>query len=79
VVIDMPQTYELDLKGKNCDEFISELSRALINAKPGESVHVVADPDRLACLHMILKASPRYIYKGDIVGDHSDITIKRIR
>ncbi|MCI2413803.1 MAG: hypothetical protein MPF33_00900 [Candidatus Aramenus sp.] len=69
----------LDLRGKSCEEFILELSKHLVALKPGESIQVIADSDRILCTHLLLKNAPRYLFKGDVVGDHAEIVIKRLR
>ncbi|EZQ06971.1 MULTISPECIES: hypothetical protein [Acidianus] len=70
---------QLDLRGKSCDEFIMELSKYLISLKPGESITVITDPDRILCTHQLLRNAPRYLFKGDIKGDHAEIIIRRLR
>lgn len=70
---------ELDLRGKGCEEYMVELSKYLINMKPGESLKVLADQDRIVCTHQLLRNTPRYLFKGDVVGDHAEIIIRRIR
>ncbi|ARM76342.1 sulfurtransferase TusA family protein [Acidianus manzaensis] len=70
---------ELDLRGKECEEFIVELSKYLINLKPGDSIKVITDQDRILCTHQLLKNAPRYLFKGDVVGDHAEIIIRRLR
>ncbi|MBW9141046.1 MAG: sulfurtransferase TusA family protein [Candidatus Aramenus sp.] len=69
----------LDLRGKSCEEFILELSKYLVALKPGESIQVIADSDRILCTHQLLKNAPRYLFKGDVVEDHAEIVIKRLR
>jgi len=69
----------LDLRGKECEEFIVELSKYLVALKPGDSIQVITDPDRIMCTHQLLRNAPRYLFKGDIVGDHAEIVIRRLR
>lgn len=69
---------ELDLRGKECDEFLTSIYRVLIKMNVGESIKVIADKDRLLCLHMLLKSS-KYLYNANFVEDHVEINIKRIR
>jgi len=75
----MESTNKMDLRGKPCNEFIFILSRSLLAMKPGESIEVIADQDRISCMHMILKNAPRYLYKGEVVGDHAEIRIRKLR
>jgi TusA-related sulfurtransferase len=70
---------ELDLRGKTCEEYILELSKYLVTMKAGESIKVIADQDRVLCTHQLLKNTPRYIFKADVVGDHAEIIIRRLR
>ncbi|BDB97209.1 sulfurtransferase TusA family protein [Saccharolobus caldissimus] len=70
---------KLDLRGKSCEEFILELSKYLVGMKVGESVVVVADKDRVLCTHQLLRNAPRYLFKANLVNDHAEITIKRLR
>lgn len=70
---------KLDLRGKSCEEFILELSKYLVSMKVGESVIVVADKDRVLCTHQLLRNAPRYLFKANLVNDHAEITIKRLR
>lgn len=75
----MTQTFDLDLRGKNCDEYIVAISKVLVSMKPGDVLKIVADQDRILCTHQLLKNAPRYLFKGDVVGDHAEITIRRLR
>ncbi|BCS91527.1 sulfurtransferase TusA family protein [Metallosphaera javensis (ex Sakai et al. 2022)] len=75
----MPQTFSLDLRGKSCDEFMVEISKVLVAMKPGDVLSLIADQDRILCTHQLLKNAPRYLFKGDVVGDHAEITIRRVR
>ncbi|QKQ99479.1 hypothetical protein GWK48_02885 [Metallosphaera tengchongensis] len=75
----MPQTFSLDLRGKSCDEFMVEISKVLVSMKPGDVLSLTTDPDRILCTHQLLKNAPRYLFKGDVVGDHAEITIRRLR
>jgi len=75
----MSQQLKLDLRGKDCNVFILELSKMLVSMKPGDVLTVLADQDRIICTHQLLRNSPRYLFKGDIVGDHAEITIRRLR
>ncbi|MDT7861514.1 MAG: hypothetical protein RRA45_04815 [Saccharolobus sp.] len=70
---------KLDLRGKSCEEFILELSKYLVSMKVGESVIIVADKDRVLCTHQLLRNAPRYLFKANLVNDHAEITIKRLR
>lgn len=70
---------QLDLRGKTCEEYILELSRYLVNMKAGESIKVIADQDRVICTHQLLRNTPRYLFKADVVGDHAEIIIRRLR
>ncbi|BFH72681.1 hypothetical protein SJAV_06250 [Sulfurisphaera javensis] len=75
----MSQQYKLDLRGKSCEEYILEISKILVSMKPGDVLTVIADQDRIICTHQLLRNSPRYLFKGDIVGDHAEILIRRLR
>ena len=75
----MTQQLKLDLRGKDCDEYILELTRFLVTMKPGDILTILADQDRIICTHQLLRNSPRYLFKGDIIGDHAEITIRRLR
>ncbi|MEM0113674.1 MAG: hypothetical protein QW699_06270 [Metallosphaera sp.] len=75
----MPQTFTLDLRGKSCDEFMVEISKVLVAMKPGDILSLIADSDRILCTHQLLKNAPRYLFKGDVVNDHAEITIRRVR
>jgi len=75
----MSQQLKLDLRGKDCNEFILEISKTLISMKPGDILTVLADQDRILCTHQLLRNSPKYLFKGDVVGDHAEITIRRLR
>ncbi|BCU67294.1 hypothetical protein HS7_07310 [Sulfolobales archaeon HS-7] len=68
-----------DLRGTTCDQFIVTLSKRLLALKPGESISIIADKDRIFCMHMVLKNSPRFIYKADTKEAYAEITIKRLR
>lgn len=75
----MSQQYKLDLRGKPCEEYILEISKILVSMKPGDVLTVIADQDRIICTHQLLRNSPRYLFKGDVVGDHAEISIRRLR
>ncbi|QIW25067.1 hypothetical protein EWF20_13610 [Sulfolobus sp. S-194] len=75
----MSQQLKLDLRGKPCEEYILEISKILVSMKAGDVLIVIADQDRIICTHQLLRNSPRYLFKGDIVGDHAEITIRRLR
>ena len=75
----MTQQIELDLRGKSCEEFILEISKVLVAMKPGDVLNIIADQDRIICTHQLLRNARNYLYKGDIVGDHAVITIRRLR
>lgn len=75
----MTQEYKLDLRGKPCEEFILEISKILVAMKPGDILNIIADPDRIICTHQLLRNTPRFLFKGDIVGDHAEISIKKLR
>ena len=75
----MSQQLKLDLRGKDCNEFILEISKVLIAMKPSDILTVLADQDRILCTHQLLRNSPKYLFKGDVVGDHAEITIRRLR
>ncbi|WP_338600127.1 hypothetical protein V6M85_11360 [Sulfolobus tengchongensis] len=70
---------KLDLRGKPCEEFILELSKYLVTMKVGDSILVLTDKDRVLCTHQLLRNAPRYLFKADLVEDHAEITIKRLR
>lgn len=76
---DIQMEQKPDLRGTSCDEFINHLSRMLLSLKAGESVTVLADKDRVACMHMVLKNSPRYIYKSELKDNYAEITVKKMR
>jgi hypothetical protein len=78
-VMNLSQTFNLDLRGKDCNEYIVEISKILVTMKPGDVLKIVADQDRILCTHQLLKNAPRYLFKGDIVEDHAEITIRRLR
>lgn len=69
---------ELDLRGKECDEFLTVIYKVLIKMNIGESIKVIADKDRLLCLHMLLRSS-KYLYNANFVNDYVEINIKRLR
>ncbi|BFI76189.1 hypothetical protein [Sulfurisphaera ohwakuensis] len=75
----MSQQLKLDLRGKPCEEYILEISKILVSMRAGDVLIVIADQDRIICTHQLLRNSPRYLFKGDIVGDHAEITIRRLR
>lgn len=75
----MSQQLKLDLRGKPCEEYILEISKVLVSMKPGEILTVIADQDRIICTHQLLRNSPRYLFKADIIGDHAEISIRRLR
>ncbi|BAB67391.1 sulfurtransferase TusA family protein [Sulfurisphaera tokodaii] len=75
----MSQQLKLDLRGKPCEEYILEISKILVSMKAGDVLIVIADQDRIICTHQLLRNSPRYLFKADIVGDHAEITIRRLR
>ncbi|MCH4814497.1 MAG: hypothetical protein QXY87_01000 [Saccharolobus sp.] len=70
---------KLDLRGKPCEEFILEISKYLVAMKVGDSILVLTDKDRVLCTHQLLRNAPRYLFKADLVDDHAEITIKRLR
>jgi TusA-related sulfurtransferase len=75
----MTQEIKLDLRGKSCEEFILEISKILVSMKPGDVLNIVADQDRVLCTHQLLRNARNFLYKGDIVGDHAEISIRRLR
>ncbi|AAY79613.1 sulfurtransferase TusA family protein [Sulfolobus acidocaldarius] len=75
----MSQQLRLDLRGKSCDEYILEISKVLVNMKPGDILNIIADKDRIMCTHQLLRNAPRYLFKGDVVDDHAEISIRRLR
>ena len=75
----MSQQLKVDLRGKECSDYILELARLLITMKPGDILAVLVDQDRIICTHQLLRNSPKYLFKWDIVGDHAEITIRRLR
>ncbi|AKA73627.1 hypothetical protein SULI_06615 [Saccharolobus solfataricus] len=70
---------KLDLRGKPCEEFILEISKYLVAMKVGDSILILTDKDRVLCTHQLLRNAPRYLFKADLVDDHAEITIKRLR
>ena len=75
----MTQEIKLDLRGKSCEEFILEISKILVSIKPGDVLNIVTDQDRVLCTHQLLRNARNFLYKGDIVGDHAEISIRRLR
>ncbi len=69
----------LDLRGKSCEEFMLELSKYLVGMKVGDSVQVIIDKDRVLCTHQLLRNAPRYLYKANLVDDHAEVVIRRLR
>ncbi|BDC19712.1 sulfurtransferase TusA family protein [Acidianus sp. HS-5] len=70
---------QLDLRNKSCEEFIVELSKYLVSMKPGETITLLTEKDRVLCLHQLLRNAPRYLFNYEEKEDHVVINIKRLR
>ncbi|MFP3218270.1 hypothetical protein [Acidianus sp.] len=70
---------QLDLRNKSCEEFIVELSKYLVSMKAGETITLLAEKDRVLCLHQLLRNAPRYLFNYEDKEDNVVINIKRLR
>jgi hypothetical protein len=47
--------------------------------KAGETITLLAEKDRVLCLHQLLRNAPRYLFNYEDKEDHVVINIKRLR
>lgn len=69
----------IDVREKDCEPFINEIVLTLTQLKAGEFIEVMADKDRITCMHMLIKNTPRYLMSTEFKENYVIMKVRKVR